>query len=100
MPNNPKPNEFVALACIVTKFHGPTDTKGSRISARRGDHRPGDKIAWVSYDHEYSGVQAHAFAALKLIEIGGLDWELSPVASFTNYSYVFSCVGFDRQNTA
>lgn len=99
MPNNPKPNEFTALACIVTKFHGPTNTKGSRVSARRGDHRPGDKVAWTSYDHEYSGVQAHAFAALKLIEIEGLDWQLSPNAAFTNDSYVFTVAGFDRKES-
>jgi hypothetical protein len=90
------PADFTALACIVTKFHGPTDTKGSRISARRGDHRPGDKTAWVSYDHEYSGVQAHAAAALKLIEICGLDWVLSRSAGFTADAYIFTVEGFER----
>lgn len=93
------PEEFTALACIVTKYHGPTNTLGSRISARRGDHRPGDKIVWLSYNHEFSGVACHAAAALKFIEVSGLDWVLSPHAGFTNDNYVFTVSGFDRKES-
>ena len=94
MKQNPKPQEFTGVASIVTRYHGPTNTRGSRISARRGDHRPGDKVAWVSYNHEFSGVACHAEAALKLLEIGGLDWTLCPIAGYIHTGYVF-CVAPD-----
>ena len=47
---------------IETKYHGPTNCKGARISAQRSDGK-GRKI-FVPYMHELDQYQNHAFAAL------------------------------------
>lgn len=36
------------MKAIVTKYHGPTDRRGSRISARA----EGNRTMWFPYDHE------------------------------------------------
>jgi len=46
---------------IVTKYHGPTNTRGSRISAQSA----GGRVS-VSYDHELTSGQNHAKAAATL----------------------------------
>ncbi len=46
---------------IVTKYHGPTNTRGARISAQSA----GGRVS-VSYDHELTSGQNHAKAAATL----------------------------------
>lgn len=53
---------------IVTKFHGPTDTRGSRVSARAEAGR-----VMVSWDHRLNQAANHAEAANALI--AKLGWE-------------------------
>lgn len=57
---------------IVTKFYGPTDTRGDRIVARRSDHRPGNKTVTHHWDYSLDHYDNHLAAARKLIE--ALDW--------------------------
>lgn len=51
-----------ALSCglaIVTKFHGPTNHKPGRVSARAEGH----KAVFVSWDHSLSSYENHLRAA-------------------------------------
>ena len=57
-----------ALQAIQTKYHGSTNTKGSRISATSAS---GIKV-FIGYPHELSGVDCHAKAAEALAR--KLDW--------------------------
>ena len=50
-------------AAIVTKYHGPTDTKGARISARMMTARP----VFIPYAYELSERDCHAAAAAALM---------------------------------
>jgi hypothetical protein len=51
------------MQAIVTKYHGPTDHKGARISATAEAGR-----VVVAYDYSKNGEENHYFAALALIE--------------------------------
>ncbi len=54
---------------IETRYHGPTNFKGARISARLTDGADRCfKPIFIPYPHELSGRDAHIPAALKLIE--------------------------------
>ena len=50
-------------AAIITRYHGPTDTKGARISARMMTARP----LFVPYAYELTERDAHAAAAAALM---------------------------------
>jgi len=50
------------MKAIETKFHGPTSTRGSRITASDSD---GNRI-WLSYNHALDADQNHANAARAL----------------------------------
>ena len=50
---------------IVTKFLGPTNSKGARIKAYASGARPTVTIPW---DHEWSSERNHEFAAKILKE--------------------------------
>lgn len=57
---------------IITRYHGPTNTRGSRISACRSDRKPGDrsdidKILYLDYDHELNQTGNHVMAAVEFI---------------------------------
>jgi hypothetical protein len=54
---------------IVTKYHGPSNTKGSRISASDGD---GNRITIGYHDADNTDLN-HARAALALCEKMGWD---------------------------
>lgn len=53
---------------IVTKYHGPTNTRGSRITARAEAG-----AVTVDYDHALNAGENHLAAALRLAE--KLDWK-------------------------
>jgi len=46
-------------AAIITRYHGPTNTIGARVSA----HMVGARTTWIPYPHELSGLDVHAAAA-------------------------------------
>ena len=50
------------MKAIVTKYIGPSNTRGSRIKARA----EGVKPLTIPYPHELSGTAVHAAAALAL----------------------------------
>jgi hypothetical protein len=58
------------LQAIVTKYHGPTNHKGSRISARADAGR-----IMMSYDHALGISENHAAAAQALAE--RLGWTVA-----------------------
>jgi len=85
---------MIALQAIETRYHGPTNNKGSRISART----PGGARLFISYPHEFSGIDCHAEAAEKLAR--QLEWIKSEDVFADHFapgalrdSYVFVNVG-------
>ena len=48
------------MKAITTKYHGPTDTRGSRISASDSD---GNRVS-IPYDYELDSEEAHRRAAI------------------------------------
>jgi len=52
------------MKAIRTKYHGPTDTRDSRISASDED---GNRVS-IPYPHELSGEAVHRKAADRLCE--------------------------------
>jgi len=56
------------MKAITTKYHGPTNTRGARISATDGDNRIS-----ISYDYSGNHDQVHRKAALALCN--KLNWD-------------------------
>ncbi len=71
------------MKSIRTKYHGPTNTKGSRISASDED---GNHIS-ISYPYELSGEDVHRKAAVALCEKMG--WKGRLVGGSLRDGYVF-----------
>lgn len=61
------------MQAIRTRYHGPTNTKGSRFSATCEHGR-----IYVPYDHSLNLAGNHKAAALALLE--KLDWVDTPYA--------------------
>jgi hypothetical protein len=75
------------MKAISTKYHGPSNTRGSRITADDGD---GNRIT-VSYDHSASmGAEVHSKAAIALCRKMNWDGELIAGATDKGYVFVFS----------
>lgn len=91
------PHEFVSTGSITTKYHGPTNSRGSRVSARRSEKRPGDKVVYVSWDHSVDAIVNHARAALEFMDRESIGATLSTSAYWTDGGYVF---GFDWEKEA
>jgi len=73
------------MKAIVTKYHGPTSFKGSRITASDGD---GNRIT-ISYTYELSGEAAHRKAAEALCNKMGWTGELVGGSLKNGYVFVF-----------
>jgi hypothetical protein len=56
------------MKAITTKYHGATDTRGSRLSATDSD---GNRVS-IPYPHEFSGEECHLQAAFALCR--KMDW--------------------------
>lgn len=56
-----------ARVAIVTKYHGPTNHRGSRVIAKRGDHTTGDKTYTHHWDHALDIDDNHAAAVAGLV---------------------------------
>lgn len=72
------------MKAILTKYHGPTNTRGSRISATDGD---GNRVT-VPYDHSMSLGRNHDAAALALCARLGWGGRLVCGATARGYAYV------------
>lgn len=73
------------MKAIVTRYVGPTNTKGSRIIASDED---GNKIT-ISYPYELSGEAVHRKAAEALREKMGWTGELVSGSLKNGYVFVF-----------
>jgi len=73
------------MKAITTKYHGPTNTRGSRITASDLD---GNRIT-ISYPHELSGEAVYRAAAEALREKMGWKGELIGGAVKDGYVFVF-----------
>lgn len=71
------------MKAIVTKYHGPTDHRGARISASDED---GNKI-YLPYPHELSGEAVHRWAAQELCKM--MEWRGTLVSGELKEGYVF-----------
>ena len=77
---------------ITTKYHGPTNTMGARISAKRAEGcRKGERV-FVHWDHELNSGDNHERAAKYLA--AKMDFEgLEDMYSATDSGYVFFLKG-------
>lgn len=73
------------MKAIITKYHGPTNFKGSRISASDMD---GNR-ATISYPHELSGEACHFAAAQALCKKMGWGGKMAGGALKNGYAFVF-----------
>lgn len=69
------------MKAIITKYHGATNTRGSRISASDGDNRVS-----IPYPHELNSEAAHIMAAQKLCD--KLKWTGKRACGGTKTGYV------------
>lgn len=77
-----KPRMLSAKAIITTKYHGPTDRRGSRISARLVGEWPGQSkptCVFLPWDHALSSCANHEKVARYLVELR--CWHDLPVVS-------------------
>lgn len=61
------------MKAIETRYHGPTDTRGSRISAFDSD---GNRVS-IPYPYELSGEAVHRKAAGGAVPEDGMEREAS-----------------------
>ena len=80
-----RPRRDTMSKAIVTTYRGPTDTKGSRITASDGD---GNRVT-IPYPHELSGEFVHRKAAEALRDKMGWTGPLVGGATKTGYAFVF-----------
>ncbi len=73
------------MKAIVTKYHGPTNMRGSRITASDED---GNRIT-ISYPYELSGEDVHRKAAQALCDKMSWGGELIGGSLKNGYVFVF-----------
>lgn len=71
------------MKAIVTKYHGPTNTRGARITASDED---GNQVS-ISYPYELSGEDVHRKAADALCD--KMNWKGRLVGGSLKNGYVF-----------
>ena len=74
------------MKAIETKYHGPTDTRGSRITASDSD---GNRVS-IPYPYELSGEECHRKAARRLCQKMGWKGRLTGGALKSSYVFVFT----------
>lgn len=71
------------MKAITTKYHGPTNNRGSRISASDSD---GNRVT-ISYPYELSGEAVHRAAADALCT--KMNWAGKLAGGSVKHGYVF-----------
>jgi len=71
------------MKAIVTKYHGPTDRRGSRISASDSD---GNRVT-IPYPYDLSGEDCHREAAEALCK--KMNWPAQLIGGGLRNGYVF-----------
>lgn len=79
------------MKAIVTKYHGPTNTRGARITADDGD---GNRVS-IPYPHELSGSDVHYKAAKTLCRKMGWECNLIGGGLKNGYAWVFTDADHD-----
>ena len=74
------------MKAIVTKYHGPTNTRGARVSASDED---GNRVS-ISYPYELSGEAVHRAACDVLCQKMSWSGELVGGSLKTGYAFVWS----------
>lgn len=74
------------MQIIETKYHGPTNTKGSKVSATASGCKARVTLSW---DNSFNSEDNHKRAALALME--KLDWIGKYVGGHTQRGMVFVC---------
>lgn len=74
------------MKAIRTKYHGPTNTRGSRITASDED---GNKVT-IPYPHELSGEEVHRKAALALCRKMNWTGQIEGGGLKDGYAFVFT----------
>jgi hypothetical protein len=69
------------MKAIITTYHGPTNTRGSRITASDED---GNRIT-IAYPYELSGAEVHVKAARALCD--KMKWKGNLVSGSTKHGY-------------
>ena len=77
------------MKAITTTYHGPTNTRGSRITATDTDR---NRVS-IPYPHELNSDEAHAKAALALCAKMGWHGVLQRGSVKRGYVFVWSDVG-------
>lgn len=77
------------MKAITTKYHGPTNTRGLRISATDGD---GNRVS-VPYNYSLSGELVHREAVYALCAKVGWSGELVSGSIKGGYVYVWTRTG-------
>jgi hypothetical protein len=77
-----------AGVAVVTKFHGPTNTKGARVSASTGMMR--SHRLYHHWDHELSAFENHRAVAMAFIQ--ERKWDGQWIGGATKDGYAFVCV--------
>jgi len=74
------------MMAIRTRYYSATNHRGSRIVASVSD---GSKVVKVSvpYPHELTGNDCHAYAAYKLLEFLGWDYDIVSSGTYANDEY-------------
>lgn len=81
-----------AKAIITTKYHGPTDRRGSRISARLvGEWHNVPTSVFLPWDHALSSQSNHEKVATYLAGLNGWD-ELPLVSAVTKTGWCFTVI--------
>jgi len=80
------------MQAIITKYIGPTNTRGSRIQAKCEA-----KTIYVGYDHSLNAEGNHVAAAKELAE--KLGWTGEWLNGGTASGYVFVCTGYCERFT-
>ena len=78
-------NAFTASA-ITTTFHGPTNSRGSRVSAKL---QSGAKVT-LHWDHALNPFDNHAGAVVALLAKEGLDVRREVHVSDNGNGYIFT----------
>ena len=73
------------MKAIVTKYHGPGNVRGARISASDSD---GNRVT-VPYHHELSGEAVHRVAAEALCRKMGWTGRMASGGLRDGYAFVF-----------
>ena len=74
------------MKAIITKYHGPTNTRGSRITASDED---GNRVS-IPYPYELSGEAVHRKAADRLCEKMAWTGELVGGAMKNGYAFCWT----------